>query len=100
MIKKVIKENQFVQIFKGVFSGVLGGMSAMTVLVLYSLALCLPGYYILEKYNKPNTKILRELQGEQYVGLVLCFIGLLPWLQYFFFGLLASAGGSVADEMF
>jgi len=99
-MKKVAKSNPFVMIFKGVFSGVLGGMSALAVIGLFSMIFFGTGYAIIQKYNKPGTKPLKQLQSMQYIGIVLCLIGALPWFQYFFMGFLGEAGGAAFDGLF
>jgi hypothetical protein len=100
MLSKVIDKNPMVRMFKAVFAGVLGGMSALMVIGLFSLLFFGAGYYIIQKYNKPGSKPLKELQNEQYFGIVLCIIGALPWIQYFFMGFLGEAGGAAFGELF
>ena len=100
MLNKVIDKNPMVKMFKDVFAGVLGGMSALMVVGLFSLIFFGAGYYIIKKYNKPGSKPIEELQNEQYFGVVLCIIGALPWIQYFFMGFLGEAGGAAFGELF
>ena len=57
------------------------------------------GYYIIISNNKKNTKILEGLHGIQYFGLVLCIIGSLPWLQYFFIAFFSEAGDIAFDKL-
>tara|TARA_Y100001970_G_scaffold280392_1_gene389307 strand:- start:323 stop:628 length:306 start_codon:yes stop_codon:yes gene_type:complete len=85
----------FLDIFKGVFVAVFGYMSAYIVIGLYSALFVGTGYYIIQKYNKQNTKLFDELQTGQYVGIVLAILGLLPWIQYFFMSFMLE-GGSYA----
>ena len=92
---KLFDKNPFLDIFKGVFVGMFGAISAYMVIGLYSLLFVGTGYYIIQKYNKPNTKLLDELQTGQYVGIVLAGLGLLPWIQYFFMSFMFE-GGSYA----
>lgn len=79
-------------IFGLVFSGVLGGMAAMAAIGLLCVTLFGVGYYLIVQYNKPGTKLMQDLQPMQYVGIVLCVLGCLPFIQYFFFGFLTNAG--------
>ena len=81
-----------------VFSGVLGGVAAMALVGFVCFALFVVGYMLIVKYNKPGTKLLKEIQPMQYVGMFLCFLAIIPFIQYFFMGLLANAGGAVFDS--
>lgn len=90
-------------IFKGVFAGMLGSISAMAAVALFSLIICSIGLSILKKYNEPETKLLENMNSQQYMGCLLIVIGLLPWLEYFFMSIMFNAGGAafnaIADEM-
>ena len=92
---KLFDKNPFLNIFKGVFVAMFGAISAYMVIGLYSALFVGTGYYIIQQYNKPNTKLFDELQTEQYVGIVLAGLGLLPWIQYFFMSFMFE-GGSYA----
>ena len=92
---KLFSNNPFLDTFKVVFVGMFGAISAYMMIGLYSALFTGIGYYITQKYNKPNTKLLDELQTGQYVGLVFAFLGLLPWIQYFFASFMME-GGSYA----
>jgi hypothetical protein len=87
-------------IFSLVFGGVLGGFAAIAALGLVCITLFGIGYYLIVTYNKPGTKLFKEIQPMQYVGIVLCILGCLPFIQYFFMGFLANAGGAVFSSMF
>ena len=87
--------NPLLNTFKHVFVAMFGYMSAYMVIGLYSALFVGTGYYIIQQYNKPNTKLLDELQTGQYVGIVLASLGLLPWIQYFFMSFMFE-GGSYA----
>lgn len=82
------------------FGGVLGGLAAMATVGLICVTLFGVGYYLIVTYNKPGTKIFKEIQPLQYLGIFLCIVACLPFIQYFFLGFLASAGESVFSEMF
>jgi hypothetical protein len=75
-----------------VFSGVLGGFAAMAVIGMVCITLFAIGYYLIVTYNKPGTKLLKELQPMQYLGIFLCILGCLPFMQYFFMAFLGNAG--------
>lgn len=87
-------------IFSMVFAGVLGGIAAMAAVGLLCIVLFAIGWWLIVKYNKPGTKYFKEIQPMQYVGIVLCILACLPFIQYFFFGFLSSAGGAAFDGMF
>jgi len=77
-----------------VFSGVLGGFAAIAAIGLVCITLFGIGYYLIITYNKPGTKLFKEIQPMQYVGIVLCVLACLPFIQYFFMGFLGSAGSA------
>ena len=99
-MKKIAKSNPMIQTFKMVFGGVLGYMSAYTLVALFSLVFVGIGFAIISKFNKKDTKLFEDLQPMQYVGIVICCIGLLPWGQYLFFGFMEGAGLTLFDKMF
>ena len=81
------------------FSGVLGGVAAMAAIGFFCVVLFGMGYYLITAYNKPGTKLFKEIQPMQYLGMLLCFIAILPFIQYFFMGLLFNAGGAAFDSL-
>jgi len=96
---KLFGKNPFLDTFKLVFVGMFGVMSAYMMIGLYSALFVGIGYYIIQKYNKPGTKMLDELQTGQYVGLVFAFLGLLPWIQYFFMSFMFEGGSYAFDSL-
>ena len=82
------------------FGGIFAGFAAVAVIGLICLTLFGIGYYIIQKYNKPGTPLLKDLQPMQYLGIFLCVLGVLPFIQYFFMGFLFNAGESVFSSMF
>ena len=86
--------------FASVFKGVLGGLAAMAMIGLICFVFFALGYYLIVTYNKKGTKLFQDIQPMQYLGILLCFIGCIPFLQYFFFGFLSSAGGAAFSGMF
>jgi len=102
MAKKNIlfQKNPFLDIFKSVFVGVFGAVSAYMVIAFYSITFVSIGLFIIDKYNKPNTKLMVELQTGQYVGIVFCILGLLPYMQYFFAGFLIEGGQHAFNSLF
>ena len=83
-----------------VFGGIFAGFAAVAVIGLICLTLFGIGYYIIQKYNKPGTPLLKDIQPMQYLGIFLCVLGVLPFIQYFFMGFLFNAGESVFSSMF
>jgi hypothetical protein len=83
-----------------IFGGILTGFAAIALIGLICITLFGVGYYFITKYNKPGTKLFKEIQPMQYVGIILCIIAVLPFIQYFFMGFLFSAGESVFSNMF
>ena len=96
----VKKTSSFMDTFKHLFAGVLGGMSAFAALGLFSAIFFGLGYYLIMNYNKKDTKYLEELQWGQYVGILFCIIACLPWFHYFFMGFLSHAGGYAFENLF
>lgn len=80
--------------------GIFAGFAAVAVIGLSCLTLFGIGYYIIQKYNKPGTPLLKDIQPMQYLGIFLCVLGVLPFIQYFFMGFLFNAGESVFSSMF
>ena len=85
---------------QGIFGGILVGFAAIAAVGLICITLFALGYYLIVKYNKPGTKLFKDLQPMQYVGIVLCLLGILPFIQYFFMGFLFDAGESAFSSMF
>ena len=83
-----------------IFGGILSGFAAIAVVGLLCITLFGLGYYLITKYNKPGTKLFKDIQPMQYVGIFLCILGAAPFIQYFFMGFLFSAGESVFSGMF
>ena len=99
-MKNSPSNNMYTTIFGSVFSGVLGAMASLALVGLICLTFFGMGYYLIVTYNKKGTKLFEDIQPMQYLGILLCFIGCLPFIQYFFFGLLSNAGGMVFEQMF
>lgn len=98
-----MKNNFFLDIFKGFLSGTLGILTAYMLVGLFVTIFFGLGYYLIKRYNKKNTKLLKEIQPMQYVGIVLCIIACLPFIQYFFMSFMIEGGrifaDNIADEM-
>ena len=98
--RSIINGNPFMGVFKAVVAGTLGYISTMAIVALYTLTFLGIGLYLINTYNKENTDIFKELQAGQYIGIVLCVIGLLPFLQYFIIGFIMEIGKNLADDIF
>jgi len=86
--------------YTSIFGGVLVGFAAVAAIGLICITLFGIGYYLIVKYNKPGTKLFKEIQPMQYLGIFLCILACLPFIQYFFLGFLAEAGSSLFESMF
>ena len=86
--------------YTSIFGGVLVGFAAIAAIGLICITLFGIGYYLITKYNKPGTKLFKEIQPMQYLGIFLCILACLPFIQYFFLGFLAEAGSSLFESMF
>lgn len=91
--------NPLFETFKHIVVAVFGVVSVYTIIGLYSAFFTGIGYLIIKKYNKPNTKLLKDLQTGQYLGLVFVFLGLLPFLQYFFRGFALESASYAVDSI-
>lgn len=89
----------FFDIFKYAFVGTFGVMSAYILVALYSLIFVSIGIYLINKYNKKNTETFEQLQFGQYIGLIFVFLGLLPYIQYFFISLMIEGGEYAFNQM-
>lgn len=78
----------------------LKGVAAYLGVLLFLVVLFGVGYYLIQTYNKPGTPLMKELQPMQYVGILLCTLAALPFIQYFFMGFLFNAGESAFSSMF
>ena len=78
----------------------LTGVAAYLGVLLFLVTLFGVGYYLIQAYNKPGTPLMKDLQPMQYVGILLCTLAALPFIQYFFMGFLFNAGESVFSSMF
>jgi len=83
-----------------IVGGLFVGFAAIAALGLICITLFGIGYYLIKKYNKPGTKLFKEIQPMQYVGIFLCILGALPFIQYFFMGFLFNAGEAAFSSMF
>tara|TARA_Y100000389_G_C17100213_1_gene335543 strand:+ start:188 stop:502 length:315 start_codon:yes stop_codon:yes gene_type:complete len=104
-MKKVIKNNSMLRIFKFALGGMLGVISAQVLISLFSIVFIGIGFIIIYKFNKKDennkeTKLFEDIQPIQYIGIVLCLIGLLPWIQYLFIGFMEGAGIKIISDLF
>ena len=94
----MVKSNEL-SIFKMFFYGTMGSILASAIVSLISVLFLFSGYTLIKKYNKKGTKPLRDLQREQYLGIALCVIGMIPWVRYLIAGFGLEAGGRIFDEL-
>lgn len=90
----------------GATAGYLLFMLGMT---LFAFVVAGGGFIILKRYNQKTqdgkeTPLLQDMNGMQYVGVLLMFVGLAPFLVYFIQGLMISGGihtgGALMGQMF
>lgn len=71
---------------------------------IFTIILSGSGYYIIKKYNKKinnkETKLLREIQTQQYFGFFLILIGILPYLNIILRGLFFNIGGNIGESIY
>ena len=83
----------------GTISGLIAGFLPW---VFWSVFFLFLGWPLIKNNNIPGTKLFKDIQTQQWVGIVLSVIGLLPWLEFFlipFVGAIGrTAGNSIADE--
>ena len=83
----------------GTISGLIAGFLPW---VFWSVFFLFLGWPLIKNNNIPGTKLFKDIQTQQWVGIVLSVIGLLPWLEFFlipFVGAIGrTAGYSIADE--
>ena len=83
----------------GTISGLIAGFLPW---VLWSVFFIFFGWPLIKNNNIPGTKLFKDIQTQQWVGIVLSVIGLLPWLEFFFIPFVGAigrtAGYSIADE--
>lgn len=85
------------------FGSMAGVVLFMTIIAIYTLIWAGTGLFLLLKYNKNDnngkeTSLLKNISWQQYIGIVLIFIGLMPFLQYFFQSMLFSAGWNLMSD--
>lgn len=90
----------FMEIVKFGVGITLGTVSAWALIAIYSISFLGIGLSLIFNFNKEKTDLLKELQFGQYIGIVLCILGLLPFFQYFFMGILLEGGKAFAEELF
>jgi hypothetical protein len=78
----------------------LGSVSVTVLILLYSVTFLTLGGFMLVNFNKEETPLFKELQFGQYFGIFFCFLGLLPFLQYFLMGFLFEGGKALGEELF
>jgi len=78
----------------------IGSISATALIALYSVVFLGLGWFMLVNFNKEDTELFKELQIGQYFGIFFCFLGLLPFLQYFIISFLFEGGKALGEEVF
>lgn len=90
---------EFKNMVINIFGAVLGGMFAFAIVGLVAALTVFCGFSIVKRYNKPGTKLFRDMTFGQYIGAIIMIIGLAPFMQFFFQGFLFSAGHSAFSSI-
>ena len=96
MIEKIDSKG-FISMF---FYGTLGSMLASILVGMVSITCLIIGYSFIKKYNKKGSKLLKDLQRNQYIGITFCIIGMTPWIRYLIAGFGLEMGESIFNELF
>lgn len=85
--------------------GFMLGMTLFFIMcAIFTTILCGSGYYVIKKYNKKSnnqeTKLLQEIQIQQYFGFFLIFIGILPYLNTILRGVFFNLGGNIGESIY
>ena len=67
------------------FSLGIGALASSIIISAIAFALLLVGFHLVKQNNKENTKYTEDIQPGQYLGFVLMFIGILPFIRYLIF---------------
>jgi preprotein translocase subunit SecY len=88
--------------FQGALGGIAGIFAAMAIISLISIILILFGFSLVKKYNKPGTKLFRDMNPGQYIGIIFILLGCLPFFQFFMEAFMFNAGAyafsSISNE--
>ena len=76
------------KIFYGAMFGTFGYLTAYMLIGLFSLVFLSSGFYLIQKFNKKNTELFVDIQPIQYIGILLCLIGIIPFIRYIIISLL------------
>lgn len=85
--------------FNIALGGTFGFMFANAIIAIFSIITCYIGYKLLIEYNKPGTKIFKEMTFGQYLGIFIIIIGLSPYIQYFIISLMMNGGNYAFSEI-
>ena len=67
---------------------------------LFSIIFGLIGFYFIDKHNTENTKLLQEINEDQYIGIFFWLIAFLPWIGVLFSSVGWYGGKEIVDELF
>ena len=102
--KSSTKPGVITNLFKMAFGGTLGvalGFTAVEMAKgLFSIIFGLIGFYFIDKHNTENTKLLQEINEDQYIGIFFCLIAFLPWISILFSSLGWYGGKEIVDQLF
>ena len=91
--------NQLEEYFVAAFGSMAGIIVFMTIIAIYTLVWAGTGIMLLYKYNKKDTPLLKEMNYQQIIGIVLIVIGILPFLQYLIQSILFRVGWELGGNL-
>ena len=108
-MKDIIKKNPILTAFKLAFGGMFGVMAAEALVFLFTFICIIIGVAIIvhfgtdkekeEKEEKLNMiKTIEQFTFMQYLGLIIIFIGLLPWGKWLMIGLMEGVGITLFND--
>ena len=104
MAKGSKKTGVITEWFKMAFGGSAGlalGFTAVEMTKgLFSIIFGLIGFYFIDKHNTENTKLLQEINEDQYIGIFFWLIAFLPWISVLFSSMGWYGGKEIVDQLF
>jgi len=91
--------DQLEEYFVAAFGSMAGIIVFMTIIAIYTLVWAGTGIILLYKYNKKDTPLLKEMNYQQIIGIVLIVIGILPFLQYLIQSILFRVGWELGGNL-
>ena len=98
------KQGVITKWFKIAFGGsaglAMGSTAVEMAMGLFSIIFGLIGFYFIDKHNTENTKLLQEINEDQYIGIFFRLIAFLPWISVLFSSMGWYGGKEIVDQLF